>query len=157
MSTDVLAAEWDDVRRFGARLESQTYVPRPSAYGFVVDERNRVAVVRSADGCFLPGGGIEAGETPEEAVVREGLEECGWQLRVGHCVMRAVEFSYSTSDRAWYEKRCWFFTTQIAAVRAGEQLPGHEVLWLDGLQAIEALAHDSQRWAVRCAALAPMV
>ncbi len=149
MSGAAAAGDWSGIRRFGVRLESHRYTARPSAYGFVVDTHGRVAVVRSEDGCFLPGGGIERGETPEQSVVREALEECGLLLRVGACVTRAVQFSYSASDAAWYEKLCWFFTTEIAAERPAEQLPGHEVLWLTTPQAIETLAHESQRWAVR--------
>ena len=148
-SSATAAGDWSGVRRFGALLESHRYSPRPSAYGFTVDAHGQVAVVRSEDGCFLPGGGIEAGETPERAVVREGLEECGLLLRVGACVTRAVQFSYSASDGAWYEKLCWFFTTEIAAEHPAAQLPGHEVLWLTRAEAIDALAHESQQWAMR--------
>lgn len=141
-------ADWRTLPTFGTRDEARAYTPRPGAYGFVVDRDGLLAVVRSQDGCFLPGGGLESAETPEQAVVREGLEECGLLLGVGRCVTRAVQFSYSQEDRAWYEKRCWFFTTTTLGRHAERQLPGHEVLWLATADAIAALAHESQRWAV---------
>ncbi|MDL4842347.1 NUDIX hydrolase [Aquibacillus rhizosphaerae] len=39
----------------------------------------------------FPGGGIEAGETPEEAAKREALEELGVKIKVDECIA-TIEF-----------------------------------------------------------------
>ena len=55
----------------------------------VIRDGKRVLIAkRSAEGAFpsmweFPGGKIEAGESPEEALARELLEELGIQVRVG--------------------------------------------------------------------------
>lgn len=57
---------------------------RIGAYGICVVE-GRILVIRKAKGPYkgtfdLPGGGVEYGEHPAEAVVREFLEETGTQV-----------------------------------------------------------------------------
>ena len=49
------------------------------ARGIIVDENDRVLLVKHtySEGWFLPGGGVEVGESAEEAVRREMLEEVG--------------------------------------------------------------------------------
>jgi len=61
---------------------------RLAAYALVVDEAGRVLLSRETgrgrSGLWLlPGGGVEHGEHPEQAVIREVREETGLEVRVG--------------------------------------------------------------------------
>ena len=107
-----------------------------------------MAVVRAIDGIFLPGGGLEDGESPEEAVAREALEECGLVVRVGACVSRLVQFVV-TAEGHGVGKRCAFFDARIERENRAAMLPGHETLWLGPARAAQILKHESQMWAVR--------
>ena len=66
-----------------------------AAYALICDESGRVLLTRQGEGrerlsrWLLPGGGVEAGEHPEEAVVRECLEETGLNVQVGE-LLRVV-------------------------------------------------------------------
>lgn len=62
----------------GVYDESIEVVRRPSARGIVIKD-GKVAMIHSAqyDYYKFPGGGIEAGETPKEAMIREVKEESG--------------------------------------------------------------------------------
>jgi 8-oxo-dGTP pyrophosphatase MutT (NUDIX family) len=70
------------------RLELEHICPtalgrQAGAYAVVSDADDRVLLVRAGNGRFyLPGGRIEPFETPEEALRREILEECGWSARI---------------------------------------------------------------------------
>jgi len=54
------------------------------AFGIIVDEQRRVLLChrRDVDLWNLPGGGVEKGETPRQAVVREVKEETGFDVVV---------------------------------------------------------------------------
>ena len=61
--------------------EKQPYRHSVSVAGAVIDDEGRfLAIQRRDNGKWeIPGGILELGETPEEGVVREVLEETGWQ------------------------------------------------------------------------------
>ena len=141
--------EWNGVRRFGSHPESVTCTIRPSAYGFVEDNFQHLAVVRSVEGVFLPGGGIKTGETPIAAVIREVIEECGLLVSVGVCVTRAIQFTYFESTGKGFEKRSFFYETEIIEEQLSSALLGHEVMWLSSEEATETLSHESQKWAIQ--------
>ena len=64
---------------------------RPAAYSVIIEQgqillSHFVATIegRQISGWTLPGGGIEAGEQPEQTAVREAYEETGYRVRVDH-------------------------------------------------------------------------
>jgi ribosomal protein S18 acetylase RimI-like enzyme len=105
---NAIVAEWRDAPIFGSAPPDEPATVRPSAYGLVIDPANRLAVVRTPQGLFLPGGGIEPGESPRAAVVREVLEECGLEVCIGAWSVRAVDFVYSPTEQTHFEKRSTF-------------------------------------------------
>jgi 8-oxo-dGTP diphosphatase len=122
-------------------------VVRPSAYGLIVDGPTRLAVVRTPQGHFLPGGGIEPGEQPHQALVREAGEECGLQVQVGAWGLRAIDFVYSETERRHFEKRSIFFEAHSTG-RDSRRESDHELRWLTPAEAIAELTHPSHQWAV---------
>jgi 8-oxo-dGTP diphosphatase len=155
--------DWSKVLVFGARSEGEQWVIRPSAGNVMAklivrnlesklvdeDQGGRIAVVRSQDGIFLPGGGVEIGETPEEAMRREALEECGFIVLVGQWATRAVQFAYSSSERAHFEKRSTFIECAIEGPDRSRLEDDHELLWTDLRTASRILSHPSHGWAIQ--------
>lgn len=67
---------------FGEKLEDIKYKKRPGAYVILRRKQdNKIGIVTDGEDNFYLGGGIEAGESPFEALKREVLEEAGYQLK----------------------------------------------------------------------------
>lgn len=64
--------------------EPESYIDRPTVKGLVFDKDNKIALIchPTENYGFLPGGGIEQEETPEEAFVRECMEELGCDIEI---------------------------------------------------------------------------
>jgi 8-oxo-dGTP diphosphatase len=140
--------DWAEAPVFGTRAEGERYTVRPSAYGLIEDGRGQIAVVRTSHGVFLPGGGIEEGETPEQAVVREALEECGLAVRAGDWATYAVQFIYSESERTHFEKLSTFVDATVEAVASSATEADHELEWVAPEAASRLLTPESHGWAV---------
>lgn len=50
---------------FGEKLNGVNYIERAGVYGIAIDNEGKVATIKTLTGYFLPGGGIESGETNE--------------------------------------------------------------------------------------------
>ena len=69
---------------------------RPSVYAVII-ENNKVLLSRQWDGYDFPGGGVELGETIEEAIKRETWEETGVKISLGpiiYCGDAFFKFSF---------------------------------------------------------------
>jgi 8-oxo-dGTP diphosphatase len=133
---------------FGRAPAGVTPVVRPSAYAIVPGDEGRLALVRTTKGWFLPGGGIEPGESPADAVVREAREECGLALEPGQELGRAREIVRSEAEDTWFEKRSTFVLAAVAAAGLDCTEDDHALTWLAPAAAVGALVHESHRWAV---------
>lgn len=134
---------------FGKRSDGQAYQPRPGAYAVLFDVERRIAVLQTERGYFLPGGGAEPGEAPEQTLAREAREECGFSLDIGRRLGEAVEYVYAAQEAACFAKQGVFFTAAVTEQSETVCEPGHTLRWLTPEQAIECLTHRSQAWAVR--------
>jgi 8-oxo-dGTP pyrophosphatase MutT (NUDIX family) len=113
------------------------------AYGIVRDADGRVLVVQAETGrCYLPGGRIEAGEEPAEALVREIIEECGFQAEIGEPIHLA-------------EQRIFAGTVQLQAsyweawlTHAAGNEPEHRLVWLKPGEAAARLHRTGDRQAL---------
>ena len=133
---------------FGERKQVQRYASRPGAYALIFNADNRIAVMQTPRGCFLPGGGSEGSETPEEAVVREVREECGFEVELVRRIGEAVEYVHTKGNELGIRKECTFFHATVLGDGGAATEPDHTLLWLTLAEAKERLAHGSQRWAV---------
>src|SRR3954454_19519265 len=141
--------DWGKAPVFGVRIGGEAWGVRPSAYGVVEDDHGRLAMVRTPEGVFLPGGGQEAGETPEKAIEREVMEECGLGVQLGLWTTRAGQFIYSKEERAHFEKLSTFIAAVVEGPAGIPTEKDHELVWADPVTAAQLLSHESDRSAGR--------
>lgn len=98
----------DYVRRIRALIGSGELLQLPSVSVAIRDAGGRVLLARHVEGnrWLLPGGGIEPGETPADAAVREAWEETGLVVRLTRLVGvfggPHYVVNYRNGDRASY-------------------------------------------------------
>ena len=127
---------------FGTKLPGASYRLRPGAYAVVFDAQGRVALVHEEGDWYLPGGGIEAGETKVEALAREVQEECACGVRVGEPLAEALEF---VENRAG--ERFEIHAHYVRAEFAGEPT----VSWLAPDEARARTRRRNDAWAISAA------
>ena len=140
-----------NILQFGEPLADTEYVLRPGGYAIVRGPGGAIAVASTPRGYFLPGGGQEEEESPEEAAVREVYEECGLRIRIVRCIGVADQLALAEDETCYYRKRCTFFVAELLQ-QDGPGEPDHHLVWLAAEAAQAQLKHESQRWAVAEAA-----
>lgn len=108
----------------------------------IIRDENRIFATQRGygefkDGWEFPGGKIEAGETPEQALIREIKEELDIEIKVGE-LLHTVEYDY---PKFHLRMHCFFCT-----IKSGELvLREHEAAkWLtkETLNSVEWLPAD---------------
>ena len=128
---------------FGKLKAGVNYVERAGAYGVIRNESGIFAIVRKPDGLFLPGGGLHSGESPEEALRREVIEETGYESVILNSIGAATQFTRK------YRKIGHFFLARLTGKVMEPTEDDHELVWLSGDDAIRQMKHEYHAWAIR--------
>ena len=134
---------------FGTKLGGIDYVDRPGAYAVIENNEKQIAVLETSNGYFLPGGGIEFGETEIDALKRELIEEIGYQVLVIAEAGEAVEYIEASREQRYYQIRSKFYKVQLDSVIEEGIEKDHRLIWLSQEDALKLLTRQSQVWAVQ--------
>ncbi|WP_238366387.1 NUDIX hydrolase [Mesobacterium pallidum] len=136
------------IRRFGdTPIAGKRYVHRPGAYALLPRGDQLLVTLQTAPGpeLQLPGGGIDPGESPVQAIHREVMEETGWRVtglrRLG--VFR--RFTWMEDYDIWAEKLCHIYLATPVRQVAEPAEPAHVTLWVHPAEAAENLGSPGDR------------
>lgn len=134
---------------FGNKQEGINYIDRPGAYALIENKDRQIAVIESGNGYFLPGGGIDPGETEVDALERELMEETGYQVSVLEEIGATVEYIEAPREGKFYQIRSRFHVVRLDTKIKDEIEKDHRLVWLPQEKALKLLTRQSQIWAVR--------
>ncbi|QDY71438.1 NUDIX domain-containing protein [Qingshengfaniella alkalisoli] len=136
------------MRRFGERVvQGQRYEIRPGAYTIVTRGSNILLTHQMAPTpeFQLPGGGIDPGESPLQALHREVFEETGWRIRPVRRLTAYRRFVFMPDYDKWAEKVCIIYLSRAVHRLAPPSEDGHTAVWLSAGIALEVLAGEGDR------------
>jgi 8-oxo-dGTP diphosphatase len=133
--------------QFGLREAGRDYPDRPAAFAVAQkDGKIALALITRADAApyyDLPGGAIEAGETPEQAMVREFGEETGLIVAPLRLVTRADQHLIKT-DGQGANNRTTIFAAKVLGEDADLKIEAdHALVWMAPDEALRRIRHDS--------------
>lgn len=128
-------------------LSGQRYILRPGAYAVLVRD-GKVLLTYQAEPepeFQLPGGGIDAGESPIQALHREVLEETGWRVRSLRRMGAFRRFTYMPEYDLWAEKLCQIYAGRPTLCVGPPTEAGHHALWVAPDMAVEMVTNPGDR------------
>ncbi len=130
-------------------VEGISYKKRVGAYGLLLDDNDRIAVVKTKTGYFLPGGGCEESETLEECLIREFREETALQIKIDTKFSAISYYFYADTLGYYMENEGHFYVCTTEKILDEKTEIDHELLWLEFEVAAESLYLENQRRAVK--------
>ena len=136
------------MQRFGAPAKStQKYIDRAGAYA-VLPRGRQMLLTYQAHPFFelqLPGGGIDHGESPLQALHREVYEETGWSIRVIRKLSLYQRYTFMPEYDIWARKICHIYLATPVLCKGAPTEATHRAVWMDGKHAAHELASEADR------------
>ncbi|MDZ7798426.1 MAG: NUDIX domain-containing protein [Patescibacteria group bacterium] len=128
--------------------KNKKYQSRAGAYALIIKD-NLLAVVKTETGYFLPGGGLEKGESKKDCLIRECREEIGLEINIIKKLSQGLYYFFSTTKNIDMASLGHFYQVEIKKVLNIPTEKNHQLIWLKPSKAIELLFLENQKEAVR--------
>ena len=137
--------------RFGTTPDPhRRYRRRPGAYAILPYKGGILTTYQGAlnQEYQLPGGGVDPGESPLQALHREVFEETGWCITQPRMFFRFKVFSFMEDYDLWAEKICTIYVARPVYRKSAPSEPDHHPVILPIDAALSHLASGGDRQAV---------
>jgi 8-oxo-dGTP diphosphatase len=136
------------IRRFGENvIAGKQYKVRAGAYA-ILPLGKELLVTHQAEPMpefQLPGGGIDPGESPTQALYREVIEETGWKISAPRKLGVFRKFTYMPEYEFWAEKLCHIYIARPVRALCQPTEAGHVAVWMSAQEAAHQLANEGDR------------
>ena len=119
------------------------YTRRPGVYAVIALGRDLLLTHQEliVSEIQLPGGGIDAGESPVRALHREVFEETGFRVSVQRRLGAYQRYTFIPEYDMWAHKICHIYLCRPARQICDPPEPDHTVFWMDALDAQSVLTN----------------
>jgi 8-oxo-dGTP diphosphatase len=136
------------INQYGTKREGLDYAARTGGYG-ILSINGKIACSRIGYGPYdydFPGGAVDPGETPEQAVVREFGEEVGLVVEVVRPIADLKHY-FIHEDGTPYNNHSHIFEVRLIREEPGLKVEAdHELVWLDPLLVMTHLKNAGYAW-----------
>lgn len=136
------------IRRIGEPPHrNQTYKMRAGAYA-ILPMKGQFLLTAQTDeeiDVQLPGGGIDPGESPLQALHREVWEETGWRIARPRRLGAFRRFVFMPEYDLWAEKLCHIYVAHPAYQISEPIEPDHMTLMMPGEDACDVLGNEGDQ------------
>ena len=136
------------IPRFGPTPDpARRYTLRPGAYAILPGAQGLLLTHQAVPDpeVQLPGGGIDPGESPTQALVREVYEETGWRVTRPVRLGAYRQFAYLPEYDQWAEKLCHIYVAQPVLRYGPAPEPHHTAEWVAPAAVPMALSNAGDR------------
>lgn len=136
------------IPRYGEPVKADMrYTPRPGAYAILEREGKFLLTFQEEPEAEfqLPGGGIDPGESPTQALHREVLEETGWRIAITRRLGAFRRFAYMPDYDLWAEKIAHVYLARPVRRHGPPSEPGHHAIWASGVAALDLIPNEGDR------------
>lgn len=140
------------IRRYGdTPLKGQHYRLRPGAYA-ILPLHERLLLTYQGDPHFeiqLPGGGIDPGESPVQALHREVFEETGWRIASPRKLGTFRRFVYMPEYDKYAEKLCHIYLARPVRAIGPPAERNHIPVWMNAQDALPEIGRGDAAFVSR--------
>ena len=115
----------------------------------MIKQNGLVVLVKMPHGHYLPGGGVDPGETAVEALTRELREELGFTLLSARFFAAAEQYHWSPHYQRHHRNIGQFFEVEARAPESPPTIPDHVLSALDAGHALGAVVPEFQKFILK--------
>lgn len=135
---------------FGERDYKLKYWKRIGAYAVIQNDKKQFLCVKDSDGLlFLVGGGVDEGESPENALLRESIEETGHEIRIVEEIGKAERHWISSKYPSDSQHNVGILYAAQLLEKVAEPVEKEIMCWVDYSELEKNLLHEHHLYLIK--------